>query len=222
MTNVNNQSSFQIGLEKKKFQFPDTIFLKKQTKKGGKTHSLRKEKSRKRRERREMVALSLYKGNLHKVPDVPRQWPIPAPTISLKDFKNLLRRRNRALSRLRSDVIADVDPTSRPNSAPSPNPNPKNTDADPVPAGNAVNRKDTGNHVGDSCSEPELPAKGDSKEGEGEENEANQERKMVDEGLVEAEDSSRKLLEKTDALAEGKNEKNNDKTEAPENPEVHS
>lgn len=57
-----------------------------------------------------MVAISLYRGNLHRVPDVPRQWLMPTPKISLKDFKILLDRRSRALSRLRS-----VATTSNPN-----------------------------------------------------------------------------------------------------------
>lgn len=62
-----------------------------------------------------MVSISLYKGNLHKVPDVPRKWLMPTRQISVKDFKALLRRRSRALSRL-------------PNPNPSPNPNPTATD----------------------------------------------------------------------------------------------
>ncbi|KAK8511341.1 hypothetical protein V6N13_013757 [Hibiscus sabdariffa] len=49
-----------------------------------------------------MVAISLYRGNLHRAPDVPRRWLMPTPKISLKDFKSLLHRRNKALSRLRS------------------------------------------------------------------------------------------------------------------------
>ena len=60
-----------------------------------------------------MVAISLYRGNLHRVPDVPRRWPMPAPKISLKDFKCLLARRSKALSRLRAS-----------------NPNPNNTLSD--------------------------------------------------------------------------------------------
>ncbi|KAM7471367.1 hypothetical protein LguiA_009550 [Lonicera macranthoides] len=64
-----------------------------------------------------MVAISLYRGNLHRVPDVPRQWLTPTPKISLKDFKILLNRRSRALSRLRSTTPT----TSNPN--PNPNPN---------------------------------------------------------------------------------------------------
>ncbi|KAJ8563240.1 hypothetical protein K7X08_031692 [Anisodus acutangulus] len=47
-----------------------------------------------------MVAISLYKGNLHRAPEAPRQWLMPTPKISLKDFKVLLRRRSHALSRL--------------------------------------------------------------------------------------------------------------------------
>ncbi|XP_039040321.1 uncharacterized protein LOC120178578 isoform X1 [Hibiscus syriacus] len=44
-----------------------------------------------------MVAISLYRGNLHRAPDVPRRWLMPTPKISLKDFKSLLHRRNKAL-----------------------------------------------------------------------------------------------------------------------------
>ncbi|XP_047954207.1 uncharacterized protein LOC125200591 [Salvia hispanica] len=59
-----------------------------------------------------MVAISLYKGNLHKVTGVTHRWPSPAPKISLKEFKILLRRRTRALSR-----VATV---SNPNPSPAP------------------------------------------------------------------------------------------------------
>ncbi|KAK8684484.1 hypothetical protein V6N13_040511 [Hibiscus sabdariffa] len=58
-----------------------------------------------------MVAISLYRGNLHRAPDVPQRWLMPTPKISLKDFKSLLHRRNITLSRLRSS-----------SSSPSPNP----------------------------------------------------------------------------------------------------
>ncbi|XP_026663750.2 uncharacterized protein LOC103715733 isoform X1 [Phoenix dactylifera] len=47
-----------------------------------------------------MVAISLYRGNLHRVPDVPRRWPMPPPAISLRHFKVLMRKRSLALSRL--------------------------------------------------------------------------------------------------------------------------
>ena len=60
---------------------------------------------------REMVAISLYRGNLHRAPDVPRRWLMPNPKISLKDFKSLLARRSKALSRTSSS------------SKPNPNPN---------------------------------------------------------------------------------------------------
>ncbi|KAL9434321.1 hypothetical protein AB3S75_029037 [Citrus x aurantiifolia] len=64
-----------------------------------------------------MVALSLYRGNLHRVPDVPRRWLMPAARISFKDFKTLLNRRNRALSRLRQHSLAAGNAiTSNPNS----------------------------------------------------------------------------------------------------------
>ncbi|XP_050881665.1 uncharacterized protein LOC127085132 isoform X2 [Lathyrus oleraceus] len=48
---------------------------------------------------RNMVAISLYRGNLHRTPDLPRRWLMPNPKISLKDFKSLLARRSKALSR---------------------------------------------------------------------------------------------------------------------------
>eukprot|EP00268_Persea_americana_P065383 TRINITY_DN871_c0_g1_i2.p1 TRINITY_DN871_c0_g1~~TRINITY_DN871_c0_g1_i2.p1 ORF type:complete len:380 (+),score=66.19 TRINITY_DN871_c0_g1_i2:61-1140(+) len=47
-----------------------------------------------------MVAISLYRGNLHRVPDVPRRWPMPKHHLSLRDFKLLTRKRSNALSRL--------------------------------------------------------------------------------------------------------------------------
>ncbi|GAB2269911.1 hypothetical protein Dimus_004829 [Dionaea muscipula] len=49
-----------------------------------------------------MVAISLYRGNLHRVPDVPRRWLMPTPRFSLKDFRILLHRRSKALSLLNS------------------------------------------------------------------------------------------------------------------------
>ncbi|KAF4376094.1 hypothetical protein G4B88_025185 [Cannabis sativa] len=79
-----------------------------------------------------MVAISLYRGNLHRVPDVPRRWLMPTPQISLKDFKLLLSRRSKALSRLHSPTTATTNATtnatatsSNPNPSPNPNPNPK-------------------------------------------------------------------------------------------------
>ncbi|KAI3454598.1 hypothetical protein Pfo_011261 [Paulownia fortunei] len=180
-----------------------------------------------------MVAISLYKGNLHKVPDVPRRWPRPTPKISLKDFKILLRRRARALSRLRSstiDVTTNVATTSNPSPAPGPNPNPNPnpnpdyTHIDANHADNAVNKNDGGNHDDNPYSEPELLQKGDLKEGEGEKEEVREEGKVKDEKLVEGEDALGKLMEKTDALVEEeKNEgnvKNDDKSEVLVNPVV--
>jgi myb proto-oncogene protein len=67
-----------------------------------------KEKIRKKN----MVAISLYRGNLHRSPDVPRRWLMPNPKISLKDFKSLLARRSKALSS-----------TTTTSSNPNPNPN---------------------------------------------------------------------------------------------------
>lgn len=58
-----------------------------------------------------MVAISLYRGNLHRVPDVPRRWLMPVNSISLKDFRSLLSRRSAALSRLSSDVGTSSNPS---------------------------------------------------------------------------------------------------------------
>ncbi|GLT25865.1 hypothetical protein SLA2020_009670 [Shorea laevis] len=61
-----------------------------------------------------MVAISLYRGNLHRAPDVPRRWLMPTRNISLKDFKILLQRRNKALSRLHSAASSNPNPDSVP------------------------------------------------------------------------------------------------------------
>jgi len=61
------------------------------------------------RERENMVAISLYRGNMHRVPpDVPRRWLMPKPQISLKDFRTLLLRRSKALSLLPSAAAAVI------------------------------------------------------------------------------------------------------------------
>ncbi|XP_050223770.1 uncharacterized protein LOC126673605 [Mercurialis annua] len=71
-----------------------------------------------------MVSISLYRGNLHRVPDLPRRWLMPARKISLKEFKSLLNRRTKALSRLRSPAATTaVATTSHHNPNPNPNPN---------------------------------------------------------------------------------------------------
>ncbi|KAL2340836.1 hypothetical protein Fmac_008776 [Flemingia macrophylla] len=69
------------------------------------------------REKKGMVAISLYRGNLHRVPDVPRRWPMPDPKITLKDFKSLLARRSKALTRIHAS-----DPNPNPNPIPIPIP----------------------------------------------------------------------------------------------------
>uniref|UniRef100_A0A7N0V1U7 Uncharacterized protein n=1 Tax=Kalanchoe fedtschenkoi TaxID=63787 RepID=A0A7N0V1U7_KALFE len=63
-----------------------------------------------------MVALSLYRGNMHRVPDVPRRWLMPDQNIPFKSFKALHNRRLKALSRLQSET------------ATTSNPNPNSTD----------------------------------------------------------------------------------------------
>ncbi|KAL7139117.1 hypothetical protein ABFS83_09G030300 [Erythranthe nasuta] len=149
-----------------------------------------------------MVAISLYKGNLHKVPDVPRSWPCPSPTISPKDFKNLLRRRARALSRLHSsdDDVAAIS---------NPNPNPEVANSAPILPDNAVSDNDGGVIADNPCSEAELLPTAEE-----EEEEVREEGKMADEGK----DSGRKMMDRTDAMVEEENHKNADITEAPLNP----
>ncbi|GKV53535.1 hypothetical protein SLEP1_g60056, partial [Rubroshorea leprosula] len=61
-----------------------------------------------------MVAISLYRGNLHRLTDVPWRWLMPTRNISLKDFKILLQRRNKALSRLHSAASSNPNPDSIP------------------------------------------------------------------------------------------------------------
>ncbi|XP_047314185.1 uncharacterized protein LOC124917960 [Impatiens glandulifera] len=63
-----------------------------------------------------MVAISLYRGNLHKVPDVPRRWLMPTPKISPKDFRLLHHRRIKSLNSHRS--TAELASTSNPNPNP--------------------------------------------------------------------------------------------------------
>lgn len=54
-----------------------------------------------------MVAISLYRGNLHRLPpDVHRRWLMPQSTISLRSFRILLRRRARSLARPPTTVVS--------------------------------------------------------------------------------------------------------------------
>ena len=53
-----------------------------------------------------MVAISLYRGNLHRVPEVPRTWRMPPRVISVGEFKALLDRRSRTLARLQPPETA--------------------------------------------------------------------------------------------------------------------
>ncbi|KAL3846013.1 hypothetical protein ACJIZ3_003416 [Penstemon smallii] len=140
-----------------------------------------------------MVAISLYKGNLHKVPDVPRRWPAPTRKISLKDFKILLLRRSRALSRLRSSATTS-----------NPNPNSDNPNGHSIPT---VDNDNINNN-----SEINLSAPEDLKEKEAEE-------KVTEDGG----DAVKKLVEKADSLVEEKNEenvKNLERTESPSDPVI--
>lgn len=134
-----------------------------------------------------MVAISLYKGNLHKAMAVPHRWPCPTPKISRKDFKTLIRRRDKALSGLSTGVAT----TSNPNPAPDPNSSPNCDNFDPTPA-SEVGR---GNHADYHSSDSRLMVKEDLKEGEGVKEE---EGKVAEE--ISLEDCFGKLVEKSDAL----------------------
>ncbi|MCL7042827.1 hypothetical protein MKW94_005115 [Papaver nudicaule] len=78
-----------------------------------------------------MVAISLYRGNLHKAPDAPRKWLMPRRNISLKDFRLLSRKRDKTLSTkittsLTDTAIVPVPNPKNPNLYTNPNPNLEN------------------------------------------------------------------------------------------------
>lgn len=78
-----------------------------------------------------MVAISLYRGKLHRVPDVPRRWLIPRPRISVKEFRGLLRRRSNAFSLLKvGEALAS---TSAPSTVYNGNPPPRSLPPTPPP-----------------------------------------------------------------------------------------
>ncbi|XWS37416.1 hypothetical protein CRYUN_Cryun19dG0041100 [Craigia yunnanensis] len=81
-----------------------------------------------------MVAISLYRGNLHRAPGIPRRWLMPTPKISLKDFNSLLHRRNKALS-----CLLFSSPTSNPN--PIPDLKPQTQSQSPKPSGPPIEPK---------------------------------------------------------------------------------
>lgn len=70
-----------------------------------------------------MVAISLYRGNLHKAPDAPRKWLMPRRNISLKDFRILSHKRDRTLSAIVPSTKITSPPTTTIVSVPNPNPN---------------------------------------------------------------------------------------------------
>lgn len=73
------------------------------------------EEEREREREKTMVAISLYRGNMHRVPpDVPRRWLMPKPQISLKDFRTLLLRRSKALSLLPSAASSSAAVIAKP------------------------------------------------------------------------------------------------------------
>ncbi|KAM0889914.1 hypothetical protein ACQ4PT_027406 [Festuca glaucescens] len=63
-----------------------------------------------------MVAISMYRGNLHRAgDDAARQWQVPPPTLSASRFRRLLRSRSLAVSRL-AGAPRPNSPGSSPNS----------------------------------------------------------------------------------------------------------
>ncbi|KAI3961755.1 hypothetical protein MKW92_051574 [Papaver armeniacum] len=70
-----------------------------------------------------MVAISLYRGNLHKAPDAPRKWLMPRRNISLKDFRILSQKRDKILSSIVASTKVTSAPTTAIVSVPNPNPN---------------------------------------------------------------------------------------------------
>uniref|UniRef100_A0ACD6A3X4 Uncharacterized protein n=1 Tax=Avena sativa TaxID=4498 RepID=A0ACD6A3X4_AVESA len=76
-----------------------------------------------------MVAISMYRGNLHRAgDDAARHWQVPPPTLSVSRFRRLLRSRSLAVSRLEG--------APRPNS-PSSSPNSRLDEGPAGPAGEA-------------------------------------------------------------------------------------
>lgn len=67
-----------------------------------------------------MVAISLYRGNLHRHSDVPSRWPMPPRAISLTQFRDLLHKRDLAISRSSSG-----NPNLKSSSNPTEEKNPK-------------------------------------------------------------------------------------------------
>lgn len=57
-----------------------------------------------------MGALFLYRGNLHRVADIPRRFPMPPRAISLNQFRRLLRKRNLTITQFLSR-----NPNAKPN-----------------------------------------------------------------------------------------------------------
>jgi hypothetical protein len=50
--------------------------------------------------------ISLYRGDLHKVSEITRQWPLPKPSISLSAFRKALEKRDDAVRRTSSSFPA--------------------------------------------------------------------------------------------------------------------
>lgn len=93
-----------------------------------------------------MVAISLYRGNLHRVPpDVARRWLMPTPGISLKDFRSLLFRRSKALSLLASSSSSVVPTTATTADVSNPYFNPNSVDPPQASQG-----------VSEGCENPNL------------------------------------------------------------------
>lgn len=151
-----------------------------------------------------MVAISLYKGNLHQVPtDVPRRWLIPRPKISPKDFRVLLRRRAKALSRLQS--LSEAIPTA-------PAAVPASSNLNPIASDNPVSRVDA--RIALPLVEPQTD---DKKKGEGKVEVGGHKATVVK--VADGVELPEKLVEGSDAVLETKVDVvKGEKSETPVNP----
>jgi myb proto-oncogene protein len=55
---------------------------------------------------------SLYRGKLHKVPDVPRRWPLSKPSMSLRVFQKAIAKRQEAVRRFHAKELLKHDPAA--------------------------------------------------------------------------------------------------------------
>ncbi|KAI3901779.1 hypothetical protein MKW98_013894 [Papaver atlanticum] len=99
-----------------------------------------------------MVAISLYRGNLHKAPDAPRKWLMPRRNISLKDFRILSHKRDRTLSSIVASTKITSPPITTIVSVPNPNPNLQQGEG----VGDSGGSKNKLDSATETCSLPQL------------------------------------------------------------------